>query len=72
MSIVKVAKRGNGLCLTLPSKDKFKLNQSWLLIANEKGGYELIPKLEDPYKQPDFKNQYEPEEWPNTDYREVE
>lgn len=67
MKLLTVVRRGSSLCLPV-SKEDFKLDQKWLLVPKNNGGYELVPKVEDPYSNPDFENQYEPDEWDDLEF----
>lgn len=69
---VTVVQRGNSLALSLPSTAGFKKGDSWLLIPDDNGGYTMVPKLKNPFIGAKPHSLYQPEEWPEFDYREVE
>ncbi|MQS53443.1 type II toxin-antitoxin system PemI/MazE family antitoxin [Companilactobacillus mishanensis] len=70
---VKAVQRGNSLALALPKEVNIKKGDTWLLIQDKNnGGYYLIPKIKNPYKNVKPGSMYAPEEWSDISLNEVE
>lgn len=70
---VKAVQRGNSLALALPKEANIKKGDTWLMVKDKSnGGYILVPKIKNHYKDAKPGSMYTPEEWSDISFDEVE
>ncbi|MFL2101020.1 type II toxin-antitoxin system PemI/MazE family antitoxin [Mycobacteroides abscessus] len=70
MTTIKARKQGNSIMITIPSSFGIKEGEEFFFIKKDNGAITMIPKIEDPFKNAQDGEFYDPDL--NVDYMPAE